>query len=131
MVNRQEGETNSPQHLRDLREDPAFDPRSGYLHWRLAGANCGAVPVARGCALCRASLFLPATALVPPALGALIFKLVDRLQQAGHMTGLVSPPERNDRDLSSTFILAYLIVCDSAASRSSKWRKASCGNSPL
>jgi hypothetical protein len=88
----------SPQHLRDLREDPAFDPRSGYLlFWPWLCA-------------CRASLFLPATALVPTALGALIFKLVDRLQQAGHMTGLVFRPSETIETYLYFFILAYLIV---------------------
>jgi hypothetical protein len=59
---------------------------------------------------CRASLFLPAAALAPTALGALIFKVVDRLQQAGHMMGLISRPSETIETYLYFFILAYLIV---------------------
>jgi hypothetical protein len=59
---------------------------------------------------CRASLFLPAAALVPTALGALIFKVVDRFQQAGHMTGLIFRPSETIENYLYFFILGYLIV---------------------
>ena len=54
---------------------------------------------------CRASLFLPAAALVPTAFGALIFKVVDRLQ-----LGLISRPSETIETYLYFFILAYLIV---------------------
>jgi hypothetical protein len=59
---------------------------------------------------CRVSLFLPPAALVPTALGAFVFKLLDRLQQAGYVdTILQRPSETIETDL-YFFILAYLIV---------------------
>jgi hypothetical protein len=59
---------------------------------------------------CRVSLFLPAAALVPTALGAAIFKLIDRLQQAAsHSTFLQRPSETIETYL-YFFVLAYLIV---------------------
>ena len=49
---------------------------------------------------CRASLFLPADALVPTALGAFAFKLLDRLQQGGYVDDHPETAERDHRDLS-------------------------------
>jgi hypothetical protein len=62
----------------------------------------------RGCAL--AAPRYSCLRLRSAALGALIFKLVDRLQQAGHMTGLVFRPSETIETYLYFFILAYLIV---------------------
>ncbi|MGH6832718.1 MAG: hypothetical protein ACRECM_06825, partial [Methyloceanibacter sp.] len=59
---------------------------------------------------CRASLFLPAAALVPAALGALIFKVIDRLQQGGHVATILQRPSETIETYLYFFILAYLIV---------------------
>jgi len=59
---------------------------------------------------CRVSLFLPAAALVPTALGAMLFKLVDRLQQAGYLATLIQRPSEVIETYLYFFILAYLIV---------------------
>jgi hypothetical protein len=59
---------------------------------------------------CRASLFLPADALVPTAMGALIFKLIDRLQQGGHIGIILQRPAETIETYLYFFILAYLIV---------------------
>jgi hypothetical protein len=59
---------------------------------------------------CRASLFLPADALVPTATGALIFKLIDRLQQGGHIGIILQRPAETIETYLYFFILAYLIV---------------------
>jgi hypothetical protein len=59
---------------------------------------------------CRASLFLPAAALVPTALGAFIFKLIDRLQQGGHVDTILKRPSETIETYLYFFILAYLIV---------------------
>jgi hypothetical protein len=59
---------------------------------------------------CRASLFLPAATLVPTALGAFIFKLIDRLQQGGHIPTLLFRPSETIETYLYFFILAYLIV---------------------
>jgi hypothetical protein len=58
----------------------------------------------------RASLFLPAAALVPTALGAMLFKLVDRLQQADYLPTLIQRPSEVIETYLYFFILAYLIV---------------------
>jgi hypothetical protein len=59
---------------------------------------------------CRASLFLPADALVPTALGAFIFKLIDRLQQGAHIPTILHRPSETIETYLYFFILAYLIV---------------------
>jgi hypothetical protein len=59
---------------------------------------------------CRVSLFLPADALVPTALGVLIFKSVDRLQQGGHVATILHRPAETIETYLYFFILAYLIV---------------------
>jgi hypothetical protein len=59
---------------------------------------------------CRASIFVPAAALVPTALGATIFKLVDRLQQGGHMPTLLFRPSETIETYLYFFIFAYLLV---------------------
>jgi hypothetical protein len=59
---------------------------------------------------CRASLFLPADALVPTALGAAIFKLIDRLQQGAHIPTILQRPAETIETYLYFFILAYLIV---------------------
>lgn len=58
---------------------------------------------------CRVSLFLPANALVPLAIGALGFKLVDRLQQ-GHIATLLDRPSETIETYLYVFIVAYLVV---------------------
>ena len=57
----------------------------------------------------RVSLFLPATALLPTAMGALFFKLVDRIQQSGAAKLLDRPSETIETYL-YVFIIAYLVV---------------------
>jgi hypothetical protein len=59
---------------------------------------------------CRASLFLPADALVPTALGAFAFKLLDRLQQGGYVDTILKRPNETIETYLYLFILAYLIV---------------------
>jgi hypothetical protein len=59
---------------------------------------------------CRVSIFLPPAALVPTALGAMIFKLIDRLQQGGVMPTLLFRPSETIETYLYFFILAYLIV---------------------
>jgi hypothetical protein len=59
---------------------------------------------------CRASLFLPADALVPTALGAAIFKLIDRLQQGAHIPIVLQRPAETIETYLYFFILAFLIV---------------------
>lgn len=59
---------------------------------------------------CRASLFLPANALVPLAIGAMAFKLVDRLQQGHHITTLLDRPSETIETYLYVFIVAYLGV---------------------
>jgi hypothetical protein len=59
---------------------------------------------------CRASLFLPADALVPTALGAFLFKLIDRLQQGGYINTILQRPSETIETYLYFFILAYLIV---------------------
>ena len=59
---------------------------------------------------CRLSLFLPAAALVPTALGALIFKLIDRLQQSGYLTTLVFRPSETIELYLYFFVFAYLLI---------------------
>jgi hypothetical protein len=64
-------------------------------------------PVLRAC---RVSVFLPPAALVPTSLGAVGFKLVDHLQQSGHLTGVLLRPSETIETYLYFFILAYLIV---------------------
>jgi hypothetical protein len=59
---------------------------------------------------CRASLFLPADALVPTALGAFLFKLLDRAQQLGYVDTILQRPSETIETYLYFFILAYLIV---------------------
>lgn len=59
---------------------------------------------------CRVSLFLPADALVPTALGVLIFKVIDRLQQGEHIPQILQRPAETIETYLYFFILAYLIV---------------------
>jgi hypothetical protein len=59
---------------------------------------------------CRASLFLPANALVPLAIGAMVFKLVDRLQQGAHIAKLLDRPSETIETYLYLFIVAYLLV---------------------
>lgn len=59
---------------------------------------------------CRASLFLPADALVPTALGAFLFKLLDRAQQLGLVDTILQRPSETIETYLYFFILAYLIV---------------------
>jgi hypothetical protein len=59
---------------------------------------------------CRISVFLPPLALVPTALGAVGFKLVDDLQDSGHLTGVLHRPSETIETYLYFFILAYLIV---------------------
>jgi hypothetical protein len=59
---------------------------------------------------CRLSLFLPADALVPTALGAFVFKLLDRLQQGGYVDTILQRPSETIETYLYLFILAYLIV---------------------
>ena len=98
MVNRQAG-NQSAQHLRHLREDAALDPRSGYLHRRLAGA-------ARRAVLAVAAR-LPRLAV--PARGGARADGARRVHLQARSTGssradisatLLLPAERDDRDLS-------------------------------
>jgi len=58
----------------------------------------------------RASLFLPAAALVPTALGAMAFIVVDRLHQDGYIGKLLQRPSETIETYLYFFILAYLIV---------------------
>jgi hypothetical protein len=59
---------------------------------------------------CRISVFLPAAALVPTSLGVVGFKLVDRLQSTGHLSGVLQRPSETIETYLYFFILAYLIV---------------------
>ena len=59
---------------------------------------------------CRWSLFLPAAAFVPTALGATIFKLVDKLQQGGYVATILHQPSETIETYLYFFIVAYFIV---------------------
>jgi hypothetical protein len=59
---------------------------------------------------CRVSLFLPPAALLPTALGASLFKLVDRVQQSSYVTNILQRPSETIETYLYFFILAYLIV---------------------
>jgi hypothetical protein len=59
---------------------------------------------------CRASLFLPPAALVPTALGASIFKLIDRLQQGDYVATILYRPSETIETYLYFFVLAYLLV---------------------
>jgi len=69
-----------------------------------------AMPFAPWLRACRISLFLPAAALVPTALGAIIFKAVDRLQPGDYIPTVVIRPSEIIETYLYFFILAYLIV---------------------
>jgi hypothetical protein len=58
----------------------------------------------------RASLFLPAAALVPTALGALGFKLIDRLDQAHIIPTVLQRPSETIETYLYFFIFAYLLL---------------------
>jgi hypothetical protein len=59
---------------------------------------------------CRVALFLPANAMVPLAIGAMLFKLVDRLQQGGHIHIILDRPSETIETYLYLFIVAYLVV---------------------
>lgn len=59
---------------------------------------------------CRMSLFLPAAALVPTALGAMIFKLIDRLHQSNGIPTLLDRPSETIETYLYFFIFAYLLI---------------------
>ncbi len=59
---------------------------------------------------CRLSLFLPAAALMPTALGTMIFKLIDRLYQAALVPAAVNRPSETVETYLYFFIFAYLLV---------------------
>jgi hypothetical protein len=59
---------------------------------------------------CRVSLFVPAAALVPTALGASIFKLIDRLQQTGSVPTILQRPSETIETYLYFFIFAYLLL---------------------
>ena len=56
---------------------------------------------------CRVSLFLPANAMVPLAIGAMFFKVVDRLEQGHHVGKLLDRPSET---YLYVFIVAYLVI---------------------
>jgi hypothetical protein len=58
----------------------------------------------------RFSLFLPPAAIVPTALGAVAFKIVDRLHQAGYLRDVIQRPSETIETYLYFFILLYLIV---------------------
>jgi hypothetical protein len=58
----------------------------------------------------RLSLFLPAAALVPTALGATIFKVIDRLQQGNYVPTVVYRPSETIETYLYFFIFAYLLI---------------------
>jgi hypothetical protein len=59
---------------------------------------------------CRASLFLPANAMVPLAIGAMFFKVVDRLEQGHHVGKLLDRPSETIETYVYVFIVAYLVI---------------------
>ena len=59
---------------------------------------------------CRASLFLPANAMVPLAIGAMFFKVVDRLEQGHHVGKLLDRPSETIETYLYVFIVAYLVI---------------------
>ena len=58
----------------------------------------------------RLSLFLPATALVPTAIGSVAFKLFDMLYQKQYLGELIQRPSETIESYLYFFLLAYLIV---------------------
>ena len=58
----------------------------------------------------RFSLFLPAAALVPTALGEVIFKVIDRLQQGNLIPIVLQRPAETIETYLYFFILAYLLL---------------------
>jgi disulfide bond formation protein DsbB len=59
---------------------------------------------------CRVSLFLPANATVPLAIGAMFFKVVDRLEQGHHVGKLLDRPSETIETYLYVFIVAYLVI---------------------
>jgi hypothetical protein len=106
-VNRQE-ETNLHNTWAIFEKTPRSILEAGIFFGGL-GVPLGAIfyPWLRAC---RGSLFLPAAALVPTALGALIFKTVDRLQQGGYVTTILQRPSETIETYLYFFVFAYLIV---------------------
>jgi hypothetical protein len=86
----------------------AGDPRDWRGDRRHCRADGGGLLPAR--ARNRLSLFLPPAALLPTAIGAMLFKLSDRLYQSGHAETLVQRPSETIESYLYYFILAYLIV---------------------
>lgn len=58
----------------------------------------------------RASLFLPAAALVPTALGVVVFKIIDRLHQGDLTPILLQRPSETIETYLYFFIFAYLLL---------------------
>jgi hypothetical protein len=58
----------------------------------------------------RLSLFLPAAALIPTALGVVIFKILDRLQQGDIVPILLQRPSETIEFYLYFFIFAYLLI---------------------
>lgn len=58
----------------------------------------------------RVSLFLPAAALIPTALGVVIFKVLDRIQQSQIVPTLLQRPSETIEFYLYFFILAYLLI---------------------
>ena len=56
----------------------------------------------------RFSLFLPPAALMPAAIGALIFKLIDRLQQGRHIEIVLQRPSETIETYLYFLIFAFL-----------------------
>jgi hypothetical protein len=59
---------------------------------------------------CRVSLFLPAAAILPAAIGVMLFKGIDRLQQINVMTSPVARPSETVETYLYLFILFFFIV---------------------
>jgi len=58
----------------------------------------------------RVSLFLPAAALIPAALGVVIFKVLDRIQQSQIVPTLLQRPSETIEFYLYFFIFAYLLI---------------------
>ena len=59
---------------------------------------------------CRMSLFLPAAALVPAALGVMIFKVIARLHQDAYIPTVLDRPSETVETYLYFFIFAYLLI---------------------
>jgi hypothetical protein len=107
MVNRQE-ETNLHNTYAIFEKTPRSILEAGiFIGGLLVPLAAIFLPWLRAC---RASLFLPADALMPTALGAAIFKLIDRLQQGAYTPIILQRPAETIETYLYFFILAYLIV---------------------